>query len=75
MSSAERAEEVLYRPVSSPNRMARRFDEQYGTVTQQLDFVIFLDGHERSQCAKEATVAEFRESWNRPKWHIFVQGK
>jgi hypothetical protein len=68
-------EEVFGRPVSSPNRMARMFDEEYGTEAQQLDPVVFLDGHERSQSAEEATVAEFRESWKRPKWHIFVQGK
>ncbi len=68
-------EEVLGRPVGSPNLMAWMCDEKYGIETQRLDFAIFLDGHERSQGAKEAAVAEFQASWKRPKWHVLAQGQ
>jgi hypothetical protein len=53
--------------------MVRQFDRQLGTLEQQLDFVVFLDGHERSGTAVERPEEEFRSSWRRPKWHIFVQ--
>jgi hypothetical protein len=32
-----------------------------------------LDGNEKSKRAVESDVASFRQSWNRPKWHILVQ--
>ena len=63
-------EEMLGRPVMPANLIARMFDTQYGTQSQQLDFVLFLDGHERAERAVEADLAAFRASWKRPKWHI-----
>jgi hypothetical protein len=53
-----------------PNDIVREFDATYGRDTQQFDFVLFLDGHERKQVAVAADVEEFRASWKRPKWHI-----
>ena len=55
-----------------PNEIVRAFDEAYGTPRQQLDFVLFLDGNERKHAAVEATLADFRSSWRRPKWHTFT---
>lgn len=55
------------------NDIAKQFDEQLGSANQQLDFVIFLDGVEKENKAKVSTLAEFRQSWKRPKWHILVQ--
>lgn len=63
-------EEMLGRPVMPANSIARMFDAQFGSEKQQLDFVMFLDGHERAERAAEADVAAFRASWQRPKWHI-----
>jgi hypothetical protein len=63
-------EEMLGRPVMPANLVARIFDGQYGTDAQQLDFVLFLDGHEGNGTAKESDLAAFRQSWKRPKWHI-----
>jgi len=65
--------EALGRPVTPANEIARMFDEQFGTEEQQLDFVLFLDGHERKRSAVFADVDGFRRSWRRPKWHILVQ--
>lgn len=65
--------EVLGRPVTPANEMARHFAEQAGTPEAQLDFVTFLDGHERRRRAVERDEAAFRASWQRPKWHILVQ--
>lgn len=65
--------EVMGRKVSLPNDMARQFSNHYGTAAQQTDLVVFLDGREKSSSAREADVAEFRRSWQRPKWHVLTQ--
>jgi len=64
---------VAGRMVTPANEIARQFDEQYGTPKQQSDLVVFVDGHERRRVAVESSLAEFRKSWTRPKWHIFAQ--
>ena len=65
--------QVMGRPVSTPNDMARQFSEQFDTPGQQTDFVLFLDGYEKTNSAAEADVAEFRRSWQRPKWHVLTR--
>jgi hypothetical protein len=65
--------EMLGRKVTPANELVKQFDEQYETPNQQFDVVIFLDGRERQKQASEATVAELRRSWKRPKWHVFLQ--
>jgi hypothetical protein len=64
---------MLGRPVLPANEIARLFDQHYETKEQQLDFITFLDGQEKLGKALPATLAEFRLSWQRPKWHILVQ--
>lgn len=66
-------EEMLGRQLLPANRIARQFDEQHGTTNAQFQFVAFLDGHERAGRAVEASEAEFRASWRRPKWHVVVK--
>ncbi len=66
--------EVLERPLLSPNEIARLFDEEYGRAGQQFLLVSFLDGNEKEHNAVEAGVEDFRASWKRPKWHVWVQG-
>jgi hypothetical protein len=63
---------VMGRPVTTPNDMARQFSEQYGTPGQQTDLVLFLDGSEKTDRAVEADAAEFLQSWQRPKWHVLT---
>jgi len=65
--------EMLGRPLTPPNEIARLFDSEYGTENAQFSLVLFLDGHERQGQAVEADAAEFRKSWQRPKWHILIQ--
>ena len=65
--------EMLGRKVTPANEIARQFDAQCSTPEEQFDLVIFLDGQERRTKAVEAPLATFRESWRRPKWHVFVQ--
>lgn len=67
--------EMLGRPVMPANELAKQFDAQTGTPAAQYDFVLFLDGYERPRRAREASLAEFRSSWQRPKWHVLVQGE
>lgn len=67
--------EMLGRNLLPANEIARQFDAQQGTPEQQLDLVIFLDGQERKRTAIEASITEFRSSWQRPKWHVLVQSK
>lgn len=64
--------EILGRNVMPANLLAKQFDEHFGTAEQQFDLVVFLDGQELAKRAVESTVAEFRDSWRRPKWHVFV---
>jgi len=65
--------EMLGRKLLPANEIARQFDSQQGTPEQQFDLIIFLDGHERKRSAVEATVGDFRSSWQRPKWHVITQ--
>jgi hypothetical protein len=67
--------EILGRPATPANEIARQFDADFGTPTQQTDFVFFLDGVERVRSAVEADLAAFRQSWKRPKWHIVTGSK
>jgi hypothetical protein len=67
--------EMLGRKVTPANELAKQFDAQYGSPQQQLDLVAFLDGRERDGRAVESSLAEFRQSWKRPKWHVLVQGE
>jgi hypothetical protein len=57
------------------NDIARDFDRDYNTPMQQWDMVAFLDGSEKQGAARTADVAEFRRSWQRPKWHILLTEK
>lgn len=65
--------EMLGRKVTPANEIAKQFDAQYAASEQQFDLVIFLDGQERQTKAVEAPLADFRKSWQRPKWHVLVQ--
>jgi Permuted papain-like amidase enzyme, YaeF/YiiX, C92 family len=67
--------EMLGRKVMPANEMAKQFDAQYETAEQQYDLVFFLDGNERKKNAAESSVTEFRSTWKRPKWHVFVQNE
>jgi hypothetical protein len=65
--------EMLGRKVTPANELARQFDAQHGSPAQQSDLILFLDGQERNRRAVVASLAEFRASWKRPKWHVWVQ--
>lgn len=65
--------EMLGRKVTPANEIAKQFDAQCGTPEQQFDLVIFLDGRERQTKAVEASLEDFRKSWQRPKWHVLIQ--
>ena len=64
---------VLGRKVTPANEIVRQFDADYGTERQQFDLILFLDGHERRGRAAPGSLAEFRRSHLRPKWHVLVQ--
>ncbi len=65
--------EMLGRPVLPANEIARQFDSQCDTPEAQFDFITFLDASEREGKANVSTLAKFRESWRRPKWHLLTQ--
>ncbi len=65
--------EMLGRQLLPANLIARQFNEQCGTTNAQFEFISFLDGNERAGKAFESDVAQFRQSWERPKWNILVQ--
>ncbi|HEY9098914.1 MAG TPA: YiiX/YebB-like N1pC/P60 family cysteine hydrolase [Thiobacillus sp.] len=65
-------ETIVGRLAIPANSIARQFDAEYATPTQQWDMVLFLDGLERNKRAEEADVDRFRISWKRPKWHVLL---
>jgi len=65
--------EIVGRPVCPPNDIARLFDTEAGSEEKQLELVLFLDGNEATGKSVEAGEEAFRQSWKRPKWHVFVQ--
>lgn len=65
--------EMMGRTVTPANAIAEMFDTHYGTPQAQLDLVVFLDGYERQQRARERGVEDFRTTFQRPKWHIITQ--
>jgi len=65
--------EMLGRKLLPANEIARQFDAQQETPGQQFDLVVFFDGQERKRSAVEASLRDFRSSWQRPKWHVITQ--
>jgi hypothetical protein len=65
--------EVLGRKTLPANEIVRHFDATFGTPAQQFEFILFLDGDERTRKAVEAPVDAFRTTWKRPKWHVISQ--
>ena len=66
-------ERLMGHMITPANAFVRQFDRTFGGREQQMDLVLFLDGHERDKRATASDVETFRTSWNRPKWHILVQ--
>ena len=56
-----------------PNRIAEKFDKEYGTEDQQFDFVLFLDGNEDQQTVDVGDAESLRASWRRPKWDVMQE--
>ena len=65
--------EIMGRLATPANEIVKQFDNNFGSPKQQFELVLFLDGHEKSNRAIESDITNFRASWKRPKWHIFMQ--
>jgi hypothetical protein len=64
---------MLGRQVTPANEFVKQFDEQFATGTAQFELVEFLDGYEHTKSARTGSLAEFRASWKRPKWHVLTR--
>ncbi|MFZ1987211.1 MAG: YiiX/YebB-like N1pC/P60 family cysteine hydrolase, partial [Desulfatitalea sp.] len=64
--------EMMGRKLTPPNEIVRQFDRDFGSPSQQTDLVLFFDGHEAAGNALSAPLESFRQSWQRPKWHILL---
>lgn len=62
--------DVAGRRTLPANEIVKLFDQQYGKPEQQLDFVLFMDGNEKSGTCKEGTADDLRKSWQRLKWDV-----
>ena len=62
--------QVSGRLIFAPNELARKFDREYGTGKQQLEFELFLDADAETGTATEKDVNAFRKSWQRSKWDM-----
>jgi hypothetical protein len=67
--------EMLGRQVTPANEFVKQFDAQAATDSAQFELVEFLDGYERTKSARQGSLADFRASWKRPKWHVLTNGK
>ncbi|MBX7097894.1 MAG: protein tyrosine phosphatase [Myxococcaceae bacterium] len=62
--------DVAGRRTLPANDLVRQYAREAGTPSQQLDFVAFLDGHEKDGVAVEADEKAFRASCERVKWDV-----
>jgi hypothetical protein len=62
--------DVAGRRTLPANELVHRFDADAELGAPQMDFVLFLEGHEKDGNATLADVAAFRSSWRRTKWDI-----
>jgi len=58
--------------VTPCNTIIQQFSEEYGSSTQQLEFVLFYDGDEKHERVDVSTLDELLISWKRPDWHVFI---
>jgi hypothetical protein len=58
------------RPIVSPNQFAEKFARDLESGVSELELVLFLDGNEKTGKATKKGEAVFKETWERPKWHI-----
>lgn len=65
--------EMLGRQVTPANEFVKQFDAQTATNNAQFELVEFLDGYERTKSARQSSLADFRASWTRPKWHVLTR--
>lgn len=62
--------EIAGRKAMPANDIVEKFDREYDTPGQELDFVYFLDGNEKDQKAAAKELSDFRLSHERLKWDI-----
>lgn len=58
--------------LTSPNDIARYFSETVEMPQSLFEFVVFLDGNETLERSEYSTLEKAKESWKRPKWHVFL---
>ena len=58
------------RLILSPNSLAEKFDQEMDSEDAELEFVLFLDGNEKTKAVVSRDAEAFRKTWQRPKWHI-----
>jgi uncharacterized protein YycO len=61
---------VMGRQTLPANDLIRQFDQTYDQDPRPMNFVYFLDGHERSKGAVISNEEAMRASWRRPKWDV-----
>ena len=62
--------QLIGRRTMPANEIVRMYDQQAGTPTQALDFVLFYDAIEHDRVAVVADEDAFRKTWKRPKWDV-----
>lgn len=64
---------ILGRTVTTANDITKLFDDEFKTDSEQFEFIIFYDGHERKKSAVKSNVEVFKGSWKRSKMFIWIQ--
>jgi hypothetical protein len=62
--------ELVGRRTMPANEIARMYDQEVGTASQTLDFVLFYDGIEHEGRAVPTDQTALQESWKRLKWDV-----
>ena len=61
---------LLGEPFLYPSDIVRKFDQEYGTEDEELDFVLFYNAKETEKKAELGTVLQFRKTWKKSRFSL-----
>jgi len=61
---------LLGDPFLYPTDIVKKFDEEYGTENEEIDFVIFYNAKESTKKAELGTISEFRKTWKKSRFSL-----
>jgi hypothetical protein len=66
-------EKIMGRNILPANGIAEMYVSEINKADKQFDFVLFYDGIELKEKAVKSSEKNFKKSYERPKWHVFLE--